>query len=112
MTVFAVQNQMKFDKDVGGLVPRFSNIEKAQRFGEIFYVLSPSASPFSPELVLGDIHEALSGFTDNDYILLIGNPVLIGMTTAVAANYNGGRVKFLQWSGRHGEYTEISTKIF
>ena len=111
MTVYAVQKQMKFDQEKKELVPRFTSINKAERWGEIVYLLSPSAHPFSPELVLGDIHEKLSSFSDDDHLLLIGNPGLIGMTTAIACYYNEGRVKLLQWSGRHNEYTEIICKV-
>jgi hypothetical protein len=112
MTVFAIQQQMKFDSIRRELVPRFPSVDRAEKWGKIVYVLSPSAHPFNPELILGDIHENLANFNDNDFLLLIGNPGLIGMSTAVAAHYNDGRVKFLQWSGRHGEYTEIVSKIF
>lgn len=112
MTVFVVQQQMKFDSSKRELVPRFPSIHKAERWGPIEYVLSPSAHPFNPELVLGDIHEKLEKFSDHDHLLLIGNPGLIGMCSAVAAHYNEGRIKFLQWSGRHNEYTEIVSKIF
>lgn len=112
MTVYAVQQQMRFDQTRKELVPRFTSINKAERWGEIVYVLSPSAHPFNPELVLGDMHELLSGFSDDDHLLLIGNPGLIGMATTIAAHYNEGRVKLLQWSGRHNEYTEIVAKIY
>lgn len=112
MSVFVIQQQMKYDKEAGGLVPRFSSIEKAERWGEIHYVLSPSAHPFKPELVLGDLHEKLKTFNDDDSLLLIGNPGLIGMATAVAAYYNNGFVRMLQWSGKHGEYTEVVAKIY
>lgn len=111
MTVYVVQQQMRFDQTKGQLVARFPLISKAERFGPLEYLLSPSAHPFNPELVLGDLHEKLSGFSDDDYLLLIGNPGLIGMATAIACHYNDGRVKMLQWSGRHSEYTEIAAKI-
>lgn len=112
MTVFVVQQQMRFDQNRKELVPRFTSINKALKWGRIEFVLSPSAHPFNPDTVLGDIHEKLSGFSDDDYLLLIGNPALIGMVTAIAAHYNSGTVKFLQWSGRHNEYTEIVSKIY
>lgn len=112
MTVFAVQQQMRFDQTRKELVPRFTSIHKAERWGNLEYLLSPSAHPFNPDLVLGDMHEKLSGFSDDDHLLLIGNPGLIGMATAIAAHYNNGQVKLLQWSGRHNEYTEIVAKIY
>lgn len=111
MTVYVIQQQMRFDQESGELVPRFPSIKKAERFGKIEYVLSPSAHPFNPEFVLGDLHDKLSGFGDSDHLLLIGNPGLIGMATAIACYYNDGKVKMLQWSGRHNEYTEIAAKI-
>ena len=112
MTVFAVQMQMRFDNEKRELVERFPSINRADKWGKIKFILSPSANPFKPELVIGDIHECLSGFNDNDYLLLIGNPVLIGMATAIAANNSGGLVNFLQWSGRHNTYTEITARLF
>lgn len=112
MTVFAVQQQMRFDQDTKELTPRFTSINKAERWGKILYILSPSAHPFNPEIVLGDMHEKLFRFNDNDHLLLIGNPGLIGMATTIAAHYNDGSVKLLQWSGRHSEYVEIVAKIY
>ena len=112
MTVYTVQQHMRFDQTRKELVPRFSSINKAEKWGKIVYLLSPSAHPFNPDLVLGDLHEKLSDFNDEDYLLLIGNPGLIGMSTAIAAHYNNGHVKLLQWSGRHNEYTEIQAKIY
>lgn len=111
MTVYAIQYQMKFDQQKGELVPRFPLINKAEKFGKIEYLLSPSAHPFNPETVLGDLHEKLSGFSDDDHLLLIGNPALIGMATVIASYYNNGRVRFLQWSGRNTDYIEIRAKI-
>ena len=112
MTVYAIQQQMRFDQVKKELVPRFTSINKAERWGKIKYLLSPSAHPFNPDLVLGDMHEKLIDFSDDDHLLLIGNPGLIGMATAIAAHYNDGSVKLLQWSGRHNEYTEIVAKIY
>lgn len=112
MTVYVVQKQMKFDDKLGELVPRFTSIDKAAKYGAIEYLLSPGAHPFNPPLVLGSLHDRLRAFSDDDYLLLIGNPALIGMATAIAAHYNEGRVRFLQWSGRHSEYTEISARMF
>ena len=112
MTVYAVQKQMRFDQNTKELVPRFKSMDKAEKWGEITYILSSSAHPFSPDLVLGDIHEKLSTFSDDDLLLLVGNPTLIGMVTAIAGYYNDGSIRLLQWSGRHSEYTEISAKLY
>lgn len=112
MTVLAIMKQMKFDQDKGGLVERFPSVHRAERFGKIEYLLSPSASPFTADLVIGDLHQKLKDFSDEDHLLLIGNPILIGMAVSIAAHYNSGRVRFLQWSGKHSDYTEVVAKIY
>lgn len=112
MTVYVVQKQMRFDQDSGELVPRFNTLDLAEKWGEMKYLLSPSAHPFGTDSVIGDLHEKLKEYTPDDHLLLIGNPALIGMATAIAAHYSGGDVRFLQWSGRSGDYAEISAKIF
>jgi hypothetical protein len=112
MTVYVVQKQMRFDEGSGELVPRFKTLDRAQRFGAIEYLLSPSAHPFNPEHIIGDLHDKLKEFGDQDYLLLIGNPALIGMAATVASHYNGGKLKLLQWSGRQGDYAEISVRMF
>lgn len=112
MTVFVVQKQMRFDNATGELVPRFSTLEKAKKFGRLEYLLSPSAHPFNPPNVIGDLHDKLKNFSDEDHLLLIGNPALIGMAAAVASHYNEGRIRLLQWSGRNSDYAEISVRVF
>ena len=112
MTVYVVQQQMRFDQNTKELAPRFTSIHKAEKWGELIYILSPSAHPFVPDLILGDIHEKLSNYCDDDHLLLIGNPGLIGMVTPIAAYYNNGAIRLLQWSGKHNEYTEVAAKLY
>lgn len=112
MSVFVVQQQMRFNKELSTVVPRFDGIEAAAVWGELIYLLSPSAHAFQPDLVVGDLHQKLKTYNDSDYLVLVGNPCLIGMATSVAAYYNEGRVNFLQWSGKKREYLEIKSKIF
>lgn len=110
MAVYAIQQQMHYDAVKGELLPRF-DLSPAEEFGEIKYLLSPSASPFTPDSIISELHEKLKGFSDEDYLLLIGNPVLIGMAAAIAAD-NAGTVNFLQWSGKNHKYISIKAEIF
>ena len=107
MTVYVVQQQMTFDKNLGELVPKFPGIFKAERWGELVYLLSPTASPFNAAAITRELKQKLATFCDEDYIVLIGNPTLIGIASAVAAQANNGRVKCLQWSARQKEYAMI-----
>ena len=112
MTVFVVQQQMRYNPSTGKPEPRFPTISKAERHGEIEYCLSPNEHPFNLESVLGALHESLSGFSDTDHLILVGNPILLGSASAIAAHYNEGRVKFLQWSAKQNDYIVIKAQIY
>lgn len=112
MTVFVVQKQMRFDHDKGELVPKFPSIEKAEKFGKLVYLLSPTASPFNAQKLVDEMTKKLSNFGDQDYLLLIGNPVLIGMAAGIASDRNLGMLHLLQWSGRDSSYIPIRVKLF
>jgi len=110
MTVYVVQNQHSLDKELNELVPRF-DLTPAEKFGELEFVLGPTANPFAPENIVPEMREKLASFTESDYLLLIGNPVLIGWAVAIASEMAEGRVSCLQWSGKRREYIAICADL-
>lgn len=112
MTVYAVQYQHRFDKQQDRFVPKF-DLSTAEQFGEIEYLLSPTAGPWQAEQIASELKESLKNFKDGDHLLLIGNPVLIGMTVASACKYgNHSRfVSCLQWHGRDRKYIPVNIFI-
>lgn len=111
MTVYVVQDS-KHVSNQGRLEPKF-DFTPAEEFGELSFLLSPSASPFNLEPVLSELQEKLRGFNDADYLLLVGNPVLLGLSVAIAADANEGRVTMLQWSGAKRRYIPVrATDVF
>jgi hypothetical protein len=109
MTVFVIQDQNHVNPRTGQLEAKF-DFTPAEQFGKLVYALKPSASPFDLEPVLAQLHKVLRGFCDNDYLLLTGNPVLIGLAVAIASDYNGGDINMLQWSGTKRQYIRIAAK--
>jgi hypothetical protein len=107
--VFVVQCQMRWDGEK--LVPKF-DLGPAQEFGELVFLLSPSAAPFNSPPIVEELSGKLAGYTDDDYLLLVGNPCLIGMVVALAADANDGRVKMLQWSGRDQRYRVVEAEMW
>lgn len=104
--VYVVQKQMRFDTEIGELVPRF-NLEPAKKYGSIKFLLSPTANPFNPNNIVPDLHDKLCDITPEDHLLLLGNPCLIGLCCTVAAHYTDGRLNLLQWRGIEQEYVAI-----
>ena len=106
MRVFIVQDQQKRRGE--SLVSKF-DFSTAEKFGELVYLLGPSARPFPPnEEIVAELHEKLHDFSPDDYLLLVGNPCLIGWATAIAAHYSGGIVQQLQFSSNPtGHYIDV-----
>lgn len=108
MTVYIIQDQKHVDKN-SQLKPKF-DFEPAREFGKLEFLLKPSASPFDLKPVLKRLHQVLTNFTDGDFLLLTGNPVLLGLAVAIAADYNEGNVALLQWSGAKRTYIPVYGK--
>ena len=110
--VFIVQDQFKRHHENDSLVSKF-DFSQAQPYGELVFLLSPSANPFSPnEGVIAELADKLHDFSSNDYLLLTGNPILIGWVTAIAASMNNGKVRMLQWNGRRQLYLEVRGNLY
>ena len=110
--VYVVQEQFRFDPESGKNVARFPTIENARSLGEIVFMLEPNAHPFNQTSCIATLHHFLNNFSDDDYLILVGNPILLGMDTSIAASYNSGRVKFLQWSPKGERYILIVSEMF
>lgn len=109
MTVYAVQRQKKWSSEHRDYRFIF-DLASTDDFGELCELLPADMTPFRPLQALEALHEKLQDFSDNDYLLMIGNPILMGMAFTVAASYNHGRVRALQWNRKKQRYIEI--KIF
>tara|TARA_R100000664_G_C2756404_1_gene144274 strand:+ start:1916 stop:2227 length:312 start_codon:yes stop_codon:yes gene_type:complete len=88
------------------------NIISAQEYGDFCFIL-PEGSNLSwiPEENIRTIRKVLKTFNDEDFLLPIGDPAAIGVCTAVAAEYNQGRVKFLKWDNRQYKYYPLEVTI-
>ena len=90
------------------------NIAPALDYGEIEVVLPPSQAQviFSSAPTVSRIKRVLEGFTDEDYLLFIGDPTAIAIMATVAAAKNHGRYKCLKWDKQERRYLPIQIDIF
>ena len=110
--VFIIQDQHIRDGETNALVSKF-NFTTAKEFGELKFLLNPTANPFSPnDGIISELTHELHDYGDTDYLVLTGNPILIGWATAIAAKVNDGKLRFLQWNGRRQMYLEVRGKIY
>lgn len=108
--VWAIQNTKFLDTRYSPpkLVSKY-DISSAEAFGDVTELLRPEAKPEDPH-VIAEIHRKLARMRNTDYLLLIGNPVLIGIATAIAGSYTDGIVNMLQW--RRSGYYAIRHQMF
>lgn len=110
MTVYAVQVARRREAISRKMVPHF-NLEPAKEYGQIVELLSPLAKPFNPQPIIQELTEKLKGFSDSDYVICIGNPILIAMAINIAASFNCGKVKALQWQNNVQKYISVDLEF-
>jgi hypothetical protein len=93
--------------------PQGKNISQATRFGEIKILFPPDFNAgFSAGQAASKLMLLLSNYTENDFLLLIGDPVLIGIATAVAAHWANGKVQMLKWDNQDRLYYPVKFNLF
>ena len=88
------------------------NVRSAEKFGDLKVMLSDrkqmilACAPLTFEL-----QKELKDFNDNDYLLLIGDPAIIGVCCAIASEVNNGKFKVLKWDKREYRYYDIEIDL-
>ena len=88
------------------------NIRSAEKFGDLKIVL-----PDNKQIILSSgpltfkLQQELRDFNDNDYLLLIGDPAIIAVAGAIAADINNGRFKVLKWDRNETKYYDIEIDL-
>ena len=88
------------------------DFQDALSFGDI-EVLVPAVeqATLSTQPVVRRMLRSLVKFTDDDYLLLSGDPVAIATAAALAAYHNKGRFKVLKWDRLSARYLPLQVDI-
>lgn len=88
---------------------RISSVDltPAVSWGEPIILLQSNQSLLNSDSTVKILNEKLADFNDNDYLVPIGDPVLMCAVSIIAAKNNGGRVNFLKWDRRQKKYFSI-----
>jgi|TARA_R100001163_G_C5027422_1_gene168608 hypothetical protein len=107
--VYLVQD-IPTDRETGR--PKF-DVTAALKYGEI-KVMHPRLAQmqFSPGPLIFEIRQSLKDFTDDDYLLLYGDPALIGVVCSVVSDMRNGKYKILKWDRRQQTYYPIEINLF
>ena len=106
--VYLVQD-IPVDRDTGE--PKY-NIVGAYKYGEIKVMFPAKAQMiFSPGPLIFQIKDKLKDFTTEDYLLLSGDPAIIGVVCSVVSDITNGNYKLLKWDRQEKVYYPIEINI-
>ena len=88
------------------------NILGAQKYGEIKTILPEfSQMILSPGPLIHKLRTLLKDYTEEDYLLLSGDPAIIGVVCSVVADITNGKYKLLKWDRQEKTYYPIEINI-
>ena len=92
--------------------PKF-NIMGAAQYGNLKFLLDErSQIIFSPGPLIFKLRSALRHFKVTDYLLLTGDPAIIGVTCSIVSEYTNGKFNLLKWDKQERRYYPIEINLY
>ena len=89
------------------------NIMGAQKFGKIKVLLrEDSQMIFSPGPIIFELRRLLKTYRSSDYLLLTGDPAIIGVACSVVYDITHGKYNLLKWDRQERMYYPISINLY
>ena len=89
------------------------NIMGAQKFGTIKVLLrEDSQMIFSPGPIIFELRRLLKDYRPTDYLLLTGDPAIIGVACSVVSDITHGKYNLLKWDRQERMYYPISINLY
>ncbi len=89
------------------------NIMGAREYGDFRFLL-PELSQiiFSPGPLIFKLRKALKDFKPEDYLLLTGDPAIIGVACSIVSDLTNGKFKLLKWDRQERKYYPIEINLY
>ena len=89
------------------------NIMGAQKFGKIKVLLrEDSQMIFSPGPIIFELRRLLKEYRPTDYLLLTGDPAIIGVACSIVSDITNGKFNLLKWDKQERKYYPIHVNLF
>ena len=89
------------------------NIIGAQKYGKLKVLLKEDTQIImSPGPIIYELRRLLKNYTSNDYLLLSGDPSVIGIAVAIASDINHGRFNLLKWDRQEQMYYPLEINLY
>ena len=89
------------------------NILGAAEYG-VFKFLLPELSQiiFSPGPLIFKLRKGLKDFNEKDYLLLTGDPAIIGVACSIVSDITNGKYNLLKWDKQERKYYPIEINLY
>ena len=88
------------------------NIMSASKFGEFRFLLPEfSQIIFSPGPLIFKLRNLLKEYTIKDYLLLTGDPAIIGVACSIVSEFTNGKYNLLKWDKQDRIYYPIEINL-
>ena len=89
------------------------NILGAAEYGTFKFLLPElSQMIFSPGPLIFKLRKGLKDYTAEDFLLLTGDPAIIGVACSIVADITAGKFNLLKWDKQERKYYPIHINIF
>ena len=88
------------------------NIMGAAEFGNFKFLL-PELSQiiFSPGPLIFKLREGLKNYRTKDFLLLTGDPAIIGVACSIVSDMTNGKYQLLKWDKQERKYYSIAINL-
>lgn len=95
--VYVIQRPAYKDRATGEWKDKY-DLSAATQYGEIKYLIGRRGNiPQNTQPTVELLRKKLEGFTSDDYLVAIGDPVAIACACMIAVEKSGGSLKILKW---------------
>ena len=89
------------------------NIMGASSYGEFKFLLPEfSQIIFSPGPLIFKLRKGLKDFKVGDYLLLTGDPAIIGVACSIVSDITNGKYNLLKWDKQERKYYPIDINLY
>ena len=89
------------------------NIMGAANYGKFKFLLPElSQMIFSPGPLIFKLRKALAKYRTKDYLLLTGDPAIIGVACSIVSDITNGKYNLLKWDKQERKYYTIEIDLY
>ena len=89
------------------------NIMGASSYGKFKFLLPEfSQMIFSPGPLIFKLRKGLKDFKEGDFLLLTGDPAIIGVACSIVSDITNGKYNLLKWDKQERKYYPIDINLY